>query len=90
MQRSPKYSARSSNSTEITVGSLGAALTVSITESPSTGVANENTYTMHQPFLALNREGKLPTRYRFDFLHQDAATDAALSVEDPAYHDSFK
>ena len=32
---------------------------------------NENTNTMHNPFIALNREGKLPARLRIDFLHQD-------------------
>ena len=40
---------------------------------PSGGVANENTYTMHEPFLALHREGRLPARMRIDFLHQDRA-----------------
>jgi predicted amidohydrolase YtcJ len=40
-------------------------------EEPSGGVANENTYTMHNPFLALNREGRMPARLRIDFLHQD-------------------
>jgi predicted amidohydrolase YtcJ len=40
-------------------------------DTPSTGVANENTYTMHQPFLALHAEGKMPARLRIDFLHQD-------------------
>jgi len=40
-------------------------------DEPSGGIANENTYTMHDPFLALNREGKLPARLRIDFLHQD-------------------
>jgi predicted amidohydrolase YtcJ len=40
-------------------------------DEPSTGIANENTYTMHNPFLALNREGRLPARLRLDFLHQD-------------------
>src|SRR5215813_1932404 len=40
-------------------------------DDPSTGVANENTYTMHNPFLALHSEGKLPARLRIDFLHQD-------------------
>src|SRR5215510_11756244 len=41
-------------------------------EEPSGGVANENTYTMHNPFLALNREGRLPVRLRIEFLHQDS------------------
>jgi predicted amidohydrolase YtcJ len=40
-------------------------------DDPSTGVANENTYTMHNPFLALHNEGKMPARLRIDFLHQD-------------------
>jgi predicted amidohydrolase YtcJ len=40
-------------------------------EAPSTGVANENTYTMHDPFMALNRENRMPARLRIDFLHQD-------------------
>jgi len=43
-------------------------------DAPSTGVANENTYTMHDPFLALNREGKMPARLRIEFLHQDSPT----------------
>jgi predicted amidohydrolase YtcJ len=43
-------------------------------EQPSGGVANENMYTMHEPFLALHREGKLPVRMRIDFLHQDPST----------------
>jgi predicted amidohydrolase YtcJ len=37
----------------------------------SGGVANENTFTMHNPFLALHREGSMPVRLRIDFLHQD-------------------
>jgi predicted amidohydrolase YtcJ len=40
-------------------------------DEPATGIANENTYTMHNPFIALNREQKLPARVRLDFLHQD-------------------
>src|SRR5215831_756785 len=40
-------------------------------DDPSTGVANENTYTMHNPFLTLHSEGKLPARLRIDFLYQD-------------------
>ena len=40
-------------------------------EGPSGGVANENTYTMHNPFLALHSEGVMPVRLRIDFLHQD-------------------
>ena len=43
-------------------------------DEPSGGVANENTYTMHNPFLALHREGAMPVRLRIDFLHQDSPT----------------
>jgi predicted amidohydrolase YtcJ len=41
-------------------------------EEPATGIASENTYTMHAPFLALHREGRLPARLQLDFLHQDS------------------
>lgn len=41
-------------------------------DGPSGGIANENTYTMHDPFRALHHDGKLPARMRIDFLHQDA------------------
>ena len=40
-------------------------------EDPAPGIASENTYTMHNPFLALNREKKMTARLRIDFLHQD-------------------
>jgi len=40
-------------------------------EEPATGVASENTYTMHDPFHALHRDGMMPARLRIDFLHQD-------------------
>src|SRR5262249_61753014 len=43
-------------------------------EDPSTGLANENTYTMHNSYLALNREGTMPARLRIDYLHQDSPT----------------
>jgi predicted amidohydrolase YtcJ len=43
-------------------------------DGPATGIASENTYTMHDPFIALNREGRMPARLRLDFLHQDAPT----------------
>lgn len=42
-------------------------------DEPSAGLGDENTYTMHNPFLALHSEGKMPARLRIDFLHQDAA-----------------
>lgn len=41
-------------------------------EEPAGGIASENTYTMHNPFLALHREGRMPARLRIDFLHQDS------------------
>jgi len=41
---------------------------------PSGGVANENMYTMHEPFLALHEQGRMPARLRVDFLHQDSPT----------------
>jgi predicted amidohydrolase YtcJ len=40
-------------------------------EELSGGLASENTYTMHNPFLALHREGRMPARLRIEFLHQD-------------------
>ncbi len=40
-------------------------------DEPSGGLASENTYTMHTPFLALHREGRMPARLRIEFLHQD-------------------
>jgi predicted amidohydrolase YtcJ len=43
-------------------------------EAPSGGLANENTYTMHDPFLALHRDGNMPARLRIEFLHQDSPT----------------
>jgi predicted amidohydrolase YtcJ len=43
-------------------------------EAPSGGLANENTYTMHNPFMALHREGAMPARLRIDFVHQDSPT----------------
>lgn len=43
-------------------------------DEPSAGIADENTYTMHNPFMALHNEGRMPARLRIDFLHQDAPT----------------
>ena len=40
-------------------------------EALSGGLANENTNTMHNPFLALHRDGAMPARLRIEFLHQD-------------------
>jgi predicted amidohydrolase YtcJ len=56
----------------------------------SGGVASENTYTMHEPFLALHREGRLPVRLRIDFLHQDAPTaNPPLPTLGPRLRNSF-
>jgi predicted amidohydrolase YtcJ len=43
-------------------------------DEPAPGIASENTYTMHTPFHALDREGRMPARLRIDFLHQDPPT----------------
>jgi len=59
-------------------------------EAPSNGIANENTYTMHNPFLELDRGDGLPARLRIDFLHQDAATDTALTTLAPRLRNSFQ
>jgi predicted amidohydrolase YtcJ len=58
-------------------------------DSHHTGIANENTYTMHEPFLALNREGKMTARVRLDFLHQDPATDPSLPTLSQRLRNSF-
>ncbi len=59
-------------------------------DEPSAGVASENTYTMHNPFLALNREGKMPARLRIDFLHQDPPTaNPPLPTLGPRLRNSF-
>jgi len=46
-------------------------------ETASNGIANENTYTMHFPFIAMQRERSMPSRLRIDYLHQDPATPPA-------------
>ena len=59
-------------------------------ETASNGIANENTYTMHFPFMALQRERSMPARLRIDFLHQDAASDASLTTLAPRLRNSFQ
>jgi len=60
-------------------------------ETPSNGIANENTYTMHFPFISLQRERKMPARLRIDFLHQDSATaDPPLPTLAPRLRNSFQ
>ncbi len=56
---------------------------------PSGGVANENTYTMHNPFLALAAEQRLPARLRFNYLHQDPPNDPALPTLSQRLRNSF-
>jgi len=58
-------------------------------ELPANGIATENTYTMHFPFLALDREKRMPARLRIDFLHQDPASDANLTTLAPRLRHSF-
>jgi predicted amidohydrolase YtcJ len=60
-------------------------------ETPSNGIASENTYKMHFPFIALQRERRLPARLRIDFLHQDSATaDPPLPTLAPRLRNSFQ
>jgi predicted amidohydrolase YtcJ len=59
-------------------------------EALSGGLANENTYTMHNPFLALHRDGTMPARLRIDFLHQDSPTaNPSLPTLGPRLRNSF-
>ena len=58
-------------------------------DAPSGGVANENTYTMHNPFLALAAQGRLPARLRFNYLHQDPPNDPTLPTLSPRLRNSF-
>jgi predicted amidohydrolase YtcJ len=59
-------------------------------ELPSNGIASENVYTMHFPFIELQRERNLPARLRIDFLHQDPAADVALTTLAPRLRNSFQ
>jgi predicted amidohydrolase YtcJ len=59
-------------------------------ETASNGIASENTYTMHFPFIALQRERKMPARLRIDFLHQDSASDVNLTTLAPRLRNSFQ
>lgn len=52
-------------------------------DAPATGIASENTFTMHEPFLALHREGRLTARLRLDFLHQDPPPPAGSDAASP-------
>lgn len=58
-------------------------------EAPSGGIADENVYTMHRPFLALDREKALPARLRIDYLHQDAATDPSIPTLSDRLRNAF-
>jgi predicted amidohydrolase YtcJ len=59
-------------------------------ETPANGIASENVYTMHFPFIALQRERKMPARLRIDFLHQDPASDVNLTTLAPRLRNSFQ
>ena len=59
-------------------------------ELPANGIASENTYTMHFPFIELQRERNMPARLRIDFLHQDSATDPTLPTLAPRLRNSFQ
>jgi predicted amidohydrolase YtcJ len=58
-------------------------------DTPSGGVANENTYTMHNSFLALDAEKRLPARLRFNYLHQDPPDDPRLPTLSQRLKNSF-
>jgi predicted amidohydrolase YtcJ len=58
-------------------------------DAPSGGVANENTYTMHNPFLALDAEKRLPARLRFNYLQQDPPNDPTLPTLSQRLKNSF-
>ena len=45
---------------------------------------------MHFPFIALQRERKMPARLRIDYLHQDPATDPPLTTLAPRLRNSFQ
>jgi predicted amidohydrolase YtcJ len=57
------------------------------TDEPSGAIFNENKYTMHKPFLALNRAEKLPVRLRVDFAEEDM--DPAVPQLTQRLKDSF-
>jgi predicted amidohydrolase YtcJ len=59
-------------------------------ELPSNGIASENVYTMHFPFIALQRDRNLPARLRIDFLHQDPSSDPTLPTLAPRLRNSFQ
>lgn len=59
-------------------------------ETPANGIASENVYTMHFPFIELQRERKMPARLRIDFLHQDPASDTMLTTLAPRLRNSFQ
>ena len=58
-------------------------------DAPSGAVASENTYTMHNPFLALDAEKRLPARLRINYLHQDPPNDPTLPTLSQRLRNSF-
>jgi len=51
------------------------------TDTPADGAAHEDNFTMHLPFLALDREGRLNVRLRINFLHMESDVDTPELVE---------
>ena len=51
------------------------------TGTPNDGAAHEDNYTMQLPFVALNRDGRLPARLRINYLHQDATPELTTLQE---------
>jgi predicted amidohydrolase YtcJ len=51
------------------------------TNTPNDGAAHEDNYAMQLPFVALNRERRLPARVRINFLHQDATPELTTLKE---------
>jgi len=58
-------------------------------ELPANGIASENVYTMHNPFLALHARDELPVRLRINFLHQDPASDPTIPALSARLRNSF-
>jgi predicted amidohydrolase YtcJ len=44
-------------------------------DTPGTAIWNENAYTLHRGFLAVNAAKELPARIRFDYLEEDSTAD---------------
>jgi predicted amidohydrolase YtcJ len=58
-------------------------------ELPANGIASENVFTMHNPFLAIHARDELPVRLRINFLHQDPASDPTIPTLSARLRNSF-